>query len=160
MNTTENEPGEAETQPQQAAHSNNNQHKQNSKNAEYMVYFTRRNIGTAADREPESRADYEIVMTADGDFAARRLDSGYVIAGFDHAEPELSIEDAAHNVYSQDDLYKIYVRGDFSTVMCRIINEYYYRLREKYNIWSKKAAAVRFPMGRIRPDHKSCLVNI
>ncbi len=123
-----------------------------SDNEEYMVCFTRRKPRGAVEETPCDRADYTIVMTSDGDFAARCLDTGYVIAGYDHMYPELPIETAAQRIFDRQDVYRIYVRGDFSTVMCRIINEYYDRLRQKYGIWSKEVSVKRFPVGKIRPD--------
>lgn len=146
---------EGERASRQESHRNASQQQSpGSTNEEYMVCFTRRK-NSASTEAADISASYEIVITADGDFAARRLDSGYIIAGYDNSEPELSIEAAAQRILSRTDVYKVYVRGDFSTVMCRIINEYYDRLRAKYGIWSKEISVKRFPVGKIQPDHAS-----
>jgi len=95
-------------------------------------------------------ANYEVVVNSDGDFAARRLDTGYIVAGYDHRQPLLEIDEAAQSVFAQADITRVYVHGDFSMVMCRIINEYYDGLRAKHTLMSYRFA--NFPMGRIRPD--------
>lgn len=123
-----------------------------SRDEKYMVFFTRKKLGSEPDEAVSDLVDYEIVMNDEGGFAARRLDTGYVIAGYDHEQPDLSIEEAARIVEKQAEVYRVYVRGDFSTVMCRIINEYYDRLRQKYGIWSRQISVKRFPVGRIRPE--------
>jgi hypothetical protein len=110
---------------------------------QYTVFFprTKRNENIA----------YEIVLDADGNFAARRLDTGYIIAGYDTSSPELSIEEAARKVYrSENGLRRIYVRGVFSDVMRRIIQEYYQCESAVAQI--KNWEPARFPEGRIRLD--------
>lgn len=112
-------------------------------NEQYTVYFSR--------NRHTDVVSYEIVVASDGSFAARRLDTGYIIAGYDASLPGLTIEDAAKNVYkTRTDMRRVYVQGIFSDVMRRIIHEYYQC--ESALTFIENWEPARFPEGRIRLD--------
>lgn len=120
-----------------------NRSNSNSSTEQYTVFFPRSKKNDAI--------SYEIVVDVDGSFAARRLDSGYIIAGYYALSPDISIEEAARQVYSsKNDLRRIYVRGVFSDVMRRIIQEYYQC--ESAVVQIKNWEPARFPEGRMRLD--------
>lgn len=110
---------------------------------QYTVYFSR--------HRHTNIVSYEIMIASDGSFAARRLDTGYIIAGYDASLPGLTIEDSARNVYAtREKMHRVYVQGIFSDVMRRIIQEYYQCESALVHIENWEPA--RFPEGRIRLD--------
>lgn len=112
-------------------------------NEQYTVYFSR--------NRHTDVVSYEIMMASDGSFAARRLDTGYIIAGYDASLPGLTIDDAAKNVYqTRTNMRRVYVQGVFSDVMRRIIHEYYQC--ESALTFIENWEPARFPEGRIRLD--------